>query len=482
MRVVEIDSYNGWRSHARRAIETSVHPDAIRFAWRTTQRMLFQEASGVEQPARSDGTVRCSRKFVEASKVAVFHSDDDSCNVLYRLLWRLNLGEPRVMDDPLDGEVQRVARMAKAVTRDAHKAKAFVRFRPVGQSSDQRWVAWHRSDHRILRLVAPFFALRFPSCKWAIGTPLESVAWDGEQLRFGHAAPRPAQDAYDPDELVELWRSYYASTFNPARANVRTMTREMPTRYWSTMPETELVPDLVAAASKRTSEMVGRETGATIELQRQVQSATTLQELRKLAAGCRACDLCELGSRVVFGEGPQNARLVFLGEQPGDNEDRVGRPFVGPAGDVLNEVLAEAGIDRSKVYLTNTVKHFRFVERGKARLHKKPAVRHVNACSPWLRAEVEFVGPELVVCLGLTAAQAAIDRTLKVRDARGQLHRTHQGVDAIVTNHPSAILRARDSAHSEQLRREMVEDLRFAAARQTNAIRGTADTSQERLE
>jgi DNA polymerase len=192
----------------------------------------------------------------------------------------------------------------------------------------------------------------------------------------------------------------------------------------------------------------------------------TLAELREAAAGCRACELWRLGTQTVFGEGGDRARLVLIGEQPGDREDIEGRPFVGPAGRLLDEALEEAGIDRAEVYLTNAVKHFRWTPRGKRRIHERPDRAHVAACLPWLRAEVAALRPALLVCLGATAAQALLGEGFRVLRDRGTFHPTALGVTAMATVHPSAILRARDDARSAA-RADFVADLRAAAAHVT---------------
>lgn len=193
----------------------------------------------------------------------------------------------------------------------------------------------------------------------------------------------------------------------------------------------------------------------------EVPDSTDLSELRSAAASCEACDLAGPATQTVFGEGDRTARVVLVGEQPGDQEDRAGRPFVGPAGKLLDEALADAGIDRSQTYVTNAVKHFRFesARGGKLRLHKTPTVTQVRICTPWLDAELRGVGPELVVALGATAAKALRGQDFRITASRGQL------LDGahylfLATAHPSAVLRADDRDEAYRL---LVEDLRVAA-------------------
>ncbi len=185
----------------------------------------------------------------------------------------------------------------------------------------------------------------------------------------------------------------------------------------------------------------------------------TLDALREAAAHCRACDLYKTGTQTVFGEGAEHAQIMFLGEQPGDREDIEGKPFVGPAGRVLDEALEEVGIDRSRVYITNAVKHFKWKPQGKRRLHQKPNAAEVNACRPWLDAEIAVVKPHLLVLLGATAAQALLGRDFRVTLQRGQLIERPGLPPMMATVHPSSILRAPDDETRELEMRAFVQDL-----------------------
>jgi uracil-DNA glycosylase len=192
----------------------------------------------------------------------------------------------------------------------------------------------------------------------------------------------------------------------------------------------------------------------------------TLESLRRAAAGCRACDLWERGTQTIFGEGKSRAALLLVGEQPGDVEDVQGRPFVGPAGKLLDAALKAAGIDRTQVYVTNAVKHFNWEPKGKRRIHKKPGARHIAACKPWLRAEVEAINPRVVVCLGATAAQALLGPAFRVTQHRGEaLHSdVAPGSTIVATVHPSSLLRVNDAGERDLAMDAFVTDLRHAAA------------------
>lgn len=190
-----------------------------------------------------------------------------------------------------------------------------------------------------------------------------------------------------------------------------------------------------------------------------------VEVLRAAAARCRGCDLWARATATVFGVGPQPASLLLVGEQPGDREDRVGAPFVGPAGRLLDTALATAGIDRQEVYLTNAVKHFKWAAStsGTRRLHKKPSAREVSACRPWLRAEIDAVAPRLIVCLGATAAQALLGNAFRLSAHRGEVLDSDAGVPVTATIHPSAVLRGRPAERDEMIA-GLVADLRVAAS------------------
>lgn len=189
----------------------------------------------------------------------------------------------------------------------------------------------------------------------------------------------------------------------------------------------------------------------------------SLKAFREAAADCKACDLWERGTQTVFGEGARRAVILFVGEQPGNEEDLTGKPFVGPAGRLFDDALVEAGIDRTQTYVTNVVKHFKWEPRGKRRIHKKPNAREVNACRPWLEAEISLVKPKVIVCLGATAAQALLGSQFRVSKQRGQFIKSTLAPYIMATVHPSSILRAPDDETRHLEKRHFVNDLKKVA-------------------
>lgn len=219
---------------------------------------------------------------------------------------------------------------------------------------------------------------------------------------------------------------------------------------------------------RRRSECVG--TADQVQRERHVSAEEflparrSLGSLAKAVQTCEGCDLYKSATQAVFGEGPSDARLVLVGEQPGDSEDRQGKPFVGPAGRLLSQALEEAGLSRESVYVTNAVKHFKWEPRGTRRLHKKPSAREMSACRPWLDAELKAIEPAGIVCLGATAAQSLLGRAFRITQQRGELLDWRGGGWIMATWHPSAVLRAPDEAQRDQMRSELVADLKKAAA------------------
>ena len=335
--------------------------------------------------------------------------------------------------------------MQKAVSRDIHKMHAFVRFRKVEGSDPEQFIAWHRPDHAIVDRVGPWFARRFGAMRWAILTPDRSVYYDTQQLRYGPGVPQ--SEAPQQDALEELWRAYYASIFNPARLKVKAMKTEMPVRHWATMPETALIPGLIAGASGRETDMRMKAAPSAAQF---VPAELSFPALARAVQKCEGCELYRPATQAVFGEGPARTSVMFVGEQPGDQEDLQGRPFVGPAGQLWNRALAEAGLDRDEVYVTNSVKHFKFEERGKRRIHKKPRASEVAACRPWLEAEIDLVRPKLIVALGATAALAVAGKEIAVTRERGKLLPLSNGRQLFVTVHPSFLLRVPEEDREEQ--------------------------------
>lgn len=468
------DDVAGWRREARRLLAEGVAPFDV--VWRTDEEDpdLFADApesrDGVGgRPEAAASAASVPRGFLDLAETGLLHADPARFDLFYRLLVRV-ASERRAMEDAADPDFSRARDLAKAVRRDKHKMTAFVRFREVSGEGPAQFVAWFEPEHHIVAATAPFFMRRFAAMRWSILTPRKSAHWDGATLTIAEGATKA--DAPDGDALEALWKTYYASIFNPARLKVGAMRAEMPKKYWRNLPEAPLIGPLIADANRRAAEMVAAEPPAPKKAQRlmtktpsaEKEDAAPLSKLREEVEACRACPLWGPATQAVFGEGPADAAVVVVGEQPGDKEDIAGRPFVGPAGALFDRAAEAAGIEREKVYVTNAVKHFKFEPRGKFRLHKSPAPGEIAACRGWLERELATVRPRLVVAMGASAARAVIGKPVKIGEARGRIIAREDGPDVLVTVHPSYLLRLPDEERKRAEFDRFVEDLGLAAS------------------
>jgi probable DNA metabolism protein len=462
--------FDGWREAARRLRLAGVEPAEVRFVVGHSRGDLFDEAAALPEV---EGAFNAPRAFMETAAQLIQHRSENRFDLMYRLLWRLK-DQPDLLNVLSDRDVAEAADRVKAVRRAAHKMKAFVRFRQAEDEAGEHWVAWFEPAHRVLQATAPFFVRRFSAMRWTILTPDGSAHWNGESL-----ACRPAAEqaqAPTEDAMEDFWRTYYASTFNPARLRPQAMQSEMPKRYWKNLPEAALIPELMAAASVRTEAMVTRPTSRPNDRFQRVRAPVvdraatddlapeSLDELARGVQGCRRCPLWRDATQSVCGEGPKRAALMVVGEQPGDQEDLVGRPFAGPAGRLLGAAFEEAGLNRRDLYLTNAVKHFKHEPRGKRRLHKTPNAGEVQACRWWLDHERRLVKPRLILALGATAGLAVLGRKPAVQAERGRVMTTADGARVLLTVHPAYLLRLPDPARRDSERARFLADLAAASA------------------
>ena len=468
------DDFEGWRDAARDLAEAGVPASAVVWYVEGGEPDLF--GSDVPQPRAPSFPV--PRAFVDLAKTVVCHSDRERFALLYALLLRLK-NDRHALDDQADPLVRRLHDLAKAVRRDIHKMHAFVRFREIPDpDGSSRFVAFFEPEHHIVRRAASFFVNRFTNMRWSILTPELSIHWDGERLSEGPGAARA--DAPSGDPLEETWRTYYASIFNPARLKVGAMLKEMPKKYWRNMPETSLVQPLIAGARQREVDMIDASVVKeglkhALEAERGIEPGGNLraswEELLKDARKCTRCDLYKHATQTVFGEGPLDAAMMFVGEQPGDQEDIAGRPFVGPAGQLFDAALEKAGIDRSTVYVTNAVKHFKFVPRGKKRIHSKPNSGEIEACRWWIGHERELIRPPVTIALGATAAQSLFGKAMAIGKNRGAPLQLPDGSECWITVHPSFLLRIPEEDRRHEERALFVRDLKRIKARAAELVR-----------
>jgi DNA polymerase len=467
VRLTSLNDFAEWRLAARGLLLRGTPPDAVIWENPATPIDLFAEPEDrpPDVARRAVGVV--PPRFLELATAAICNREAIRFGLLYRLLFRLQKDREliTVRSDP---DVSRLYRLASEVRRDSHKMAASVRFR----EEEGHYAAWFEPDHYVVERTAPLFVRRFPATRWAILTPYCSAAWDGERLIFGDGARR--EDAPRGAATEEVWRTYFAAVFSPARLKVATMEAEMPVEGRRNLPRARLIDSSIAETEQAEDKMVAH--ASTEPPARQARAVVgkaepedaeeikSLADARAAIEGCRRCPLYEYATQAVFGEGPGHAEVMFVGEQPGDQEDLAGKPFVGPAGQVLDRALKKVGIDRGRVYVTNAVKHFKFEPRGKKRIHQKPNSGEITACRFWIELEREFVRPRLIVAMGATAVQSLVGKAASISSLRGRKLELPDGSNLLVTVHPSYLLRMpdRDKAAAELERFE--GDLRAVRA------------------
>lgn len=442
-----IGAATAWRDAARQYLAAGVPPEQI--IWGDTAAAPDLFATSATPVARAVPTV--PRSFVSMAQTVVWHSDPERFARLYAFLWRLK-DAPYLMTDRGDADLSRLRQMEKNVRRCQHKMKAFVRFREIGAPDAPRrsFAAWFEPTHHTVEPTADFFVRRFSDMDWRIVTPDVTAVFEDGTLSFqdGQAKPDLPEDASE-----QLWITYFRNIFNPARLKVKAMQSEMPKKYWKNMPEAASIRYLIAEAPARARAMA--EAAPSLPPARmasvQAQLATYAsawdgpqEALPAAIAACTRCPLYKHATQAVPGEGPTDAALMIVGEQPGDREDLTGRPFIGPAGQLFDQVAGNVGLDRRQAYVTNAVKHFKFVPRGKRRLHQRPNTSEITHCRWWLEAEVALVKPKLILAMGATAAEALTGDGTAIMARRGHVTQAAAGQRVLITLHPSYLLRLTD--------------------------------------
>ncbi|WP_298837253.1 UdgX family uracil-DNA binding protein [uncultured Roseobacter sp.] len=460
-----IGTADAWRKAARGFLATGTPPQEISWGDTSVQAGLFDISADTPQHT----LVTVPRSFLSMANSVVWHSDPSRFARLYAFLWRLR-DAPHLMTDRGDADLAALRRMEKNVHRCQHKMKAFVRFRETGApDADRRsFAAWFEPTHHTTEPTAQFFVRRFADMDWQIITPDVSVFFENGRLRFEVDVPQPDL----PDDASEaLWVTYFRNIFNPARLKVQAMQSEMPKKYWKNMPEAAAIPELIARAPDRAREMaLAAPTLPPARLAAvQAQQATnvsawdgTRDELVSAISTCTRCALHRTATQAVPGEGPADASLMIVGEQPGDEEDLTGRPFVGPAGRLFDQIAQQAGLDRKQVFVTNAVKHFKFRPDGKRRLHERPDAGETEHCRWWLMAEIAQIRPQLILALGATAARSLTGNGADLLARRGKVERGPDETPVLITVHPSWLLRLRDAGRRREASLLFCQDLELA--------------------
>lgn len=415
--------WDGWRKATRALVLAGVEPEQVRWSVRTHPD---DASDGLPE---GNGGFNVSRSLVTMASLAIQAREPERFGLLYRLVWRVNAGAKPDHDDP---DMRHAQGLAFAVRAEAHKMRTNLRFLAAPADGETDYVAWYAPAHYVLEASAQLMARRFPQHRCVVLTPDASALWGDAELRFGDGLPSVEDDA----ALAEWWRAHHAKLRREAHVG-------------TSIPEAE---DLDEAPRPPDRPSLG-------PVVLPVDADPGLLEATHEASDCHRCDLYAPATQTVFGEGPAHARVMFIGEQPGDQEDVIGRPFVGPAGQMLDRALEEAGIDRRSVYVSNAVKHFKFTPRGKRRIHQPPDAGEIATCRFWLDVERVRLQPKLLVLMGGSAARAVLNRQVTITRERGRPIKMEDGQMAFVTVHPSYLLRIPDAESKAREYRRFVQDL-----------------------
>ncbi len=467
--VAATGTFLSWRNIARDCLREGLKPSDI--IW-SLEGALSNDLFGSPEETReavSADSHKVSRRFVELARNCVCHSDGERFSILYELLFEC-MKEPLILENALHPLVHKAMAMSKSVSRDKHKMKAFVRFKEDLQHDTVRrkFIAWFEPEHYIVEETAAFFVRRFNDLDWCIATPKGTAFFVDSKLTFD---PSPAKRIKANDDIENLWKTYYANIFNPARLKLNAMRSEMPKKYWHNLPEAELIKELISNSGRRVDDMQNSQPTkpssfavaarapavSTHKLPQQYFSSIT--ELNNAAQKCQRCPLHCNATQTVVGEGPANAKLMIVGEQPGDEEDLSGRPFVGPSGKLLDKALAAAGVLRDSIYISNAVKHFKFEPRGKRRIHMRPNSGEIQHCKYWLINEIGLIRPKLVLAMGATAAGVLTGSDQNIGARRGSIEHSNDNYAVMTTFHPSAILRAVNADTAGQMKAHFFSDI-----------------------
>ena len=414
--------WQGWRNATRALVLAGVPPDDVRWSVRA------HPDDATHELPEGTGGFNVPRALVAMAALAFQARDPDRFGLLFRLVSRANAGE-KLLEHRDDAELRHAQRLAYAVRAEAHKMRTLLRFMEV---EDGRYLGWYAPAHYVLEANAQLVARRFPNLACSILTPDGSAHWQDEAPRFGAGLAHIAND----EALAKWWHVHHAMLLHDAQGA-------------TSIPEAEALDEAPRPPDRPPLGPVVLPAHADKQL---------LDAARE-AGDCRRCPLYEPATQVVFGEGPADAPVMFVGEQPGDQEDTIGRPFVGPAGQIMDRAMEEAGIDRRTVYITNAVKHFKFTPRGKRRIHQTPEAPEIQACRFWLDVEQVQLRPKLLVLMGGTAARAVTGRQVTITRERGRPFKLDDGQLAFVTVHPSFLLRVPDEAAKAREYRAFVRDL-----------------------
>lgn len=454
-------NFSLFKKAAAYSIKNKIAPHQITWKTECTDNLdLFGQGNSNSLFETSSNSLDVRADYKKLAENVACAQESDKWHILYDLLFRLKFISPHTLEFFGDPVLQKALHYQKEVTREIHKLHAFVRFKKVGLEPNESYIAWFEPSHFVIEKGTPFFARRFGDRPWSIFTPYQSAHFIEGKLTFGPGIRKEEFSAIDQYDI--LWESYYRSIYNPARLNLKAMKNEMAVKYWKNMPEVTHLQRLIAETPNRLQKMNDK---ALKNLN--IDESWTLEQVYLDSLNCTACPIHEKATQTVFGKGPAVAPLMIVGEQPGDEEDLAGVPFVGPSGKMLEQWLSNFGMQTEQIYITNSVKHFKWEPHASGRrLHKKASTSEIGMCRPWLEAEIKRVKPRVLLAMGVTAALSTLGKLVKLQEVRGKAHWSDTyNCWIIPTWHPAAILRASSEIESESRTQQVLQDIQLAVSK-----------------
>ncbi len=403
-------NFADWRELARTFLQNKISPQEIN--WDQNQKSLLIQPIPEADPNK---IIFVPPHFLKLAKKLSHSRYSERWDLLYRLLYRMNFEEKNLLQNNVDPDVSKANLIAKSVSRDIHKMHAFVRFKKTIKDNNELYMAWHKPEHLIVPLAAPFFARRFGDRPWTIFTPDQSAHWNGKSLTYFEGI---SQEQFNVDDTFdEAWKAYYSSIYNPARINLKAMKQEMAPKYWSTLPEVSEIKRLIQNNPQRLLEMQN----SVIE-KVELPNGISWKELQQKALQCQQCSLHKNATQTVWGYGDSNSDLMIVGDSPGETEDGLGKAFQGAAMDRLFYLIRKLNKNPEDFYYTYAVKHIkRRINSPQYSQILKPSWNEMGTCQIWLEAEINKIKPKAILALGRIAATSVLGRLPQISSDRKQL-------------------------------------------------------------
>lgn len=410
--------FAGWRRQARRLLVRGVGPEQV--SWQVSTQLAGLYAGSAEADSTADDAcadIRVPRSFLPLAETVVCHRESGRFAVLYRVLWRLTHGEHDLLEMATDADIKFLDTLRKSVEGDRQRMITTVQFRRTPGSEREHYSAWFEPKHHILRHSCEYFRQRYSAIHWSIYTPEGCAHWNRSELVFG-----PPVVCADPQDRQQSARRYAMDSGFPVPLSV-----------------------------------ISAQSGEHVNI-------TSLDQLRRAARNCDRCPHACDATQLVFGQGDVDARIMLVGEQPGDIDDVRGRPFVGQTGKLLRSILQELRVDEDEVYFTHAVKHFKYTVRGRRRIPQFPTAHDIDHCRSWLLQEIALVKPRLVIALGATAAQAVLGYSVDIQQETGNWRSMSMPGNGrqfafTVTEDPATVLGANSVTESRRRRERLRQDI-----------------------